>query len=62
MHSFGLGQLVRLCGSFRYRAAVPGDYQVVHHLPNRDGERQYRIKSVGESYERVVKESEIEGS
>lgn len=59
-HRYDAGQMVRLNRSFPYRNAVTGDYKVLHQLPSRDGEFQYRIKSSGEPYERVVKEGELE--
>jgi hypothetical protein len=52
--------MVRFTGGFPYRNAVVGDYEVMRRLPSRDGEFQYRIKSTGEPYERVVRESELE--
>jgi hypothetical protein len=59
-HRYDAGQVVRFTGGFPYRNAVPGDYEVVRRLPSRDGEFQYSIKSSGEPYERVVRESELE--
>jgi hypothetical protein len=45
---------------FPYRDAAGGDYKVLCELPSRDGEVQYRIKSSGEPYERVVKEGDLD--
>ena len=59
-HRFRTGQTVRLCRGFSNRAAATGEYKVVHPLPDTSGEPQYRIKSVREPHERVVKESELE--
>jgi hypothetical protein len=59
-HQFRSGQLVRLCRSIRYGAAE-GDYEIVRQLPDSGGELQYRIMSVREPHERVVKESDLEG-
>jgi len=59
-HRYDAGQMVRFTRGFPYRNAVAGDYEVVSRLPSRDGEFQYRIKSSGEPYERVVRESELE--
>jgi hypothetical protein len=40
---------------------VPGGlYEVIKVLPNRNGEREYRIKSANESHERVAQESELD--
>ena len=57
---FKVGQSVRLNRGFPYRNAAGGDYKVLCELPSRDGEVQYRIKSSGEPYERVVKEGELD--
>jgi hypothetical protein len=57
-HQFRCGQLVRYCCSIRYGAA-DGDYEIVRQLPDEEGELQYRIKSVREPHERVVKESDL---
>jgi hypothetical protein len=53
------GQTVRLSRSSR-RSAPAGEYKIVRALPDRGGEREYRIKSALEPYERVVNESELE--
>jgi len=59
-HRFGAGQKVRFSKSFPYRNAAAGDYEVVRQLPSRNGEFQYRIKSVREPHERVAGENELE--
>src|SRR5882672_9858641 len=59
-HKFQSGQTVRLSRSLSYRSAANGDYKVVRQLPDGGGELQYRIKSVSEPHERVVKESDLE--
>ena len=60
-HQFRSGQTVRLCRSPRYGAAAAGgDYEIVRQLPDDGGESQYRIKSMREPHERVVKESDLE--
>jgi hypothetical protein len=39
---------------------VPGGaYVITKSLPERDGEFEYRIKSVNEPHERVVRESQL---
>ena len=60
MHRFRSGQMVRLCRGFPYGSAVGGDYKVISQLPDNAGELQYRIKSVREPHDRVVKESDLE--
>jgi len=40
---------------------VPGGVCIVIKvLPDRNGEREYRIKSAGEEHERVARESDLE--
>jgi hypothetical protein len=58
-HQFRSGQVVHLCRSIRYGAAE-GDYEIVRQLPDEGGEFQYRIKSMREPHERVVRESDLE--
>jgi hypothetical protein len=53
-HAFAVGQTVTLAFAHR-RQAPPGYYKVVRLLPD----RQYRIKSVSENNERVVRENEL---
>jgi hypothetical protein len=59
---FKSGQTVHLRRSLIHRAAADGDYKIVRRLPDSDGggDVQYRIKSVREPHERVVKESDLE--
>jgi hypothetical protein len=56
---FRSGQTVRLCRS-PYRSTAVGEYEIVRQLPSNGGEAQYRVKSLREPYERVVKESDLE--
>jgi hypothetical protein len=59
---FKSGQTVHLRRSLIHRSAADGDYKIVRQLPDSEGggELQYRIKSVREPHERVVKESDLE--
>jgi hypothetical protein len=41
------------------RSAADGEFKIVRSLPDDGGETQYRIKSVREPHERVVKESDL---
>jgi len=50
---------VREAGEIDAAAHTRTIIEVVCPLPSRDGEFQYRIKSSGEPYERVVRESEL---
>jgi hypothetical protein len=59
-YKFRTGQTVRLSRSPYNRSAADGEYKIVRPLPDGGGETQYRIKSVREPHERVVRESELE--
>jgi hypothetical protein len=59
-HKFHVGQLVQLIPS-RSRNVSGGSYEITKRLPERDGEFEYRIKSMKEPHERVARESELTG-
>ena len=59
-HKFSVGQTVYFTGAMMGRASATSGYRVVRLLPPDGGDYQYRIKSVGEAYERVAKESQLE--
>jgi hypothetical protein len=59
-HKFHVGQLVQLIPSIS-RNVSGGTYEVIKKLPESGGEFEYRIKSMNERYERVVRESELQG-
>jgi hypothetical protein len=61
-HKFRIGERVELIPSLSERFAATGMYEVVRQLPTTDGEFGYRIKSIQEPYERVVKESQLRRS
>ena len=58
-YKFQVGQTVQMLHGRRYLAISAVDYQVVRQLPEILGERSYRIKSMRESFERVVIESQL---
>ena len=58
-HKFKVGQLVDFAPSQRGMAPSGRPYEIVRLLPAEAGELQYRVKSKSESFERVVKESEL---
>ena len=58
-HKFRHGQRVTLAESALRHDAARGAYIITKRLPERDGEFNYRIKSVSESHERVARESEL---
>lgn len=59
-HQFRCGQTVRLCDGPLNRLAAAGDYKIIRQLPDSGGGLQYRIKSVREPHERVVRESDLQ--
>jgi hypothetical protein len=56
MRQFSVGEVVTWIPSALLRSEAHGDYRIVAAMPDRDGDRVYRIKSPLEEYERVVKE------
>jgi len=57
-YKFQVGQTVFVTPSLVLN--IPGGaYTVTKKLPERNGEREYRVKSANEPYERVVRESEL---
>jgi hypothetical protein len=56
MRQFSVGEVVTWIPDLLLRSETHGDYRIVAAMPDRDGERVYRIKSPLEEYERVVKE------
>jgi len=59
-HKFHLGQLVQLIPAIS-RNVPGGSFEITKKLPERDGEFEYRIKSMNERHERVARESELTG-
>ena len=59
-HKFRIGQLVQLAPAIS-RNVPGGSYEVKKKLPESRGEFEYRIKSMNEPHERVVRESELQG-
>ena len=58
-HKFSIGQTVHYTGSFG-RSGVSGSFRIVKLLPLEGDEYRYRIKSAGEAFERVAKESQLD--
>ena len=56
MHQFTVGEVVTCIPHLIPRSAAPGDYKIIAAMPDRDGDRMYRIKSPLEEHERVVAE------
>ncbi len=59
-HKFQVGQVVYYNAPTFGRAPAPGNFTVVKLLPSEGDEQQYRIKSNGEAFERVAKESQLD--
>jgi hypothetical protein len=59
-HKYQIGEMVYYTSPTFGRAAATGSYQVVKLLPSEGDDYQYRIKSSGEAFERVAKESQLE--
>ena len=58
-HKFHVRQLVQL--NLSIGRNVPGGcYEITKKLPAREGEFEYRIKSMNEPHERVARESELQ--
>src|SRR5471030_307243 len=59
-HKYQVGEMVYYTSPTFGRAAATGNYTVVKLLPSEGDDYQYRIKSSGEAFERVAKESQLE--
>lgn len=59
-HKYRVGETVYYTSPTFGRAAATGSYTVVRLLPSDGDEQQYRIKSSGEAFERVAKESQLD--
>ena len=60
-HKFTVGQTVDLTRTM-LRPSAPGKYEIKRLMPASDVDPDnpsYRVKNIGESYERVVRESDI---
>ncbi len=59
-HKYSIGENVRYTAGPFTRAGTNGSFTVVKLLPTDGDEHQYRIKSLGEAFERVAKESQLD--
>lgn len=58
---FAAGQRVSLVGARSFSAgAASGGYRVVAALPKETGPQQYRVRSDGETHDRIVDEVRLE--
>jgi hypothetical protein len=60
LHKYQVGEAVYYTSPSFGRAAATGSYTVVKLLPSEGDDYQYRIKSSGEAFERVAKESQLD--
>ena len=58
-HKYKIGQSVRYNANMARRFGSSTSFKIVKLLPQQDGYQQYRIKSPGESHERIAKENEL---
>jgi hypothetical protein len=59
-HKYRVGEMVYYTSPSFGRASASGNYTVVKLLPSEGDDCQYRIKSSGEAFERVAKESQLD--
>lgn len=59
-HKYQVGETVYFTSPNFGRAAASGTYTVIKQLPSESDDYQYRIKSSGEAFERVAKESQLD--
>jgi hypothetical protein len=59
-HKYHVGETVYYTSPTSGRAAATGSYTVIKLLPSEGDDYQYRIKSSGEAFERVAKESQLD--
>ena len=59
-HKYQVGETVYYTSPTFGRAAATGSYIVVKLLPSEGDDYQYRIKSSGEAFERVARESQLD--
>jgi hypothetical protein len=59
-HKYSIGQAVRYTSGPFGRFGASGTFKIIKLLPPEGDEHQYRIKSMGEAFERVAKESQLD--
>lgn len=58
-HKYRIGQLVSFAPSRQSMPASSREYKVLRLMPAENGQFQYRIKSIVETYERTAPEGEL---
>jgi hypothetical protein len=61
VHKFAVGQYVGLVPGRRDGNVPRGTYTVERLLPNDAADREYRVRSLRDGHERVVRESQLRG-
>ncbi|MBA4171099.1 MAG: hypothetical protein C0511_00220 [Hyphomicrobium sp.] len=59
VHKYRIGQLVAFAPSRQSMPASSREYKVLRLMPPENGQFQYRIKSIAETYERTALEKEL---
>jgi hypothetical protein len=59
-HKYQIGQTVEFLPGGSYLATARGHYVVVRQLPAESAGYQYRVKSVADGHERIVRESQLD--
>lgn len=57
---FKVGQEVRFTSNVLGRPGASGIYTIIRVLPDESEDREYRIKSRSENYERMARESQLQ--
>jgi hypothetical protein len=58
-HKFTVGQKVRFVGAAIFERNDTGHYKIIAHLPDENGDWQYRIQRIDLSRERIARESQL---
>lgn len=58
-HKYQVGQLVRFAQEGAGRSSPAGDFRIERLLPEGDRQPQYRVKSILDGRERIVRETEV---
>ncbi|MGE0700193.1 MAG: hypothetical protein AB7O57_13940 [Hyphomicrobiaceae bacterium] len=59
IHKYKIGQLVRFSPGRTSMSATAREYKITALLPPENGQNQYRIKAVSETFERVAQEHDL---
>ncbi|MBA4211233.1 MAG: hypothetical protein C0454_17035 [Parvibaculum sp.] len=59
-HKYKIGDTVEFTAGGSYPPAARGRYQIVRQLPSEGEGFQYRIKSLADGHERMVREGQLD--